>query len=82
MAGFIEEDRRKNVWRGIWVHLNSGGGNAVFARGTGRWHSFEGLEFLTEPLPVTRNRQDVNDARRGVVGGNDDDDYNGDDHYC
>ena len=66
-------DRRKNLWRGIWVNLNSGEGDAIFARGMGRWNRLEGLEFQMEPLPGTRNHQDVNNTQRGVVGGNDDD---------
>ena len=57
------------------MHLNSGAGNTILSRRTGRWHSLEVPEFLTEPLPGTRNQQDVNDALRGVVGGNYDDDY-------
>ena len=68
VAKIIGEDWRKNFWRGIWVHLNSGAGNAIFDRGTGRWYRLEGPEFLTEPFPRTRNHQDVNDDLRGVVG--------------
>ena len=49
-------------------------GNAIFARGTRQWHRLEGTKILTKPLPGTRNNQDVNDAQRGIVGGNDDDD--------
>ena len=81
MAGVIGEDRRKNFWRVIWVHLNLGEGNAIFARGSVQWHHLEGPEFLTEALPGTSNHQDVNDAQRGIVGGNDYDDYNENDHY-
>ena len=36
LDGVIREDRRKNVWRGIWVHLNLGVDLAIFARGAGR----------------------------------------------
>ena len=57
------------------------GGHAIFSRGTGRWHSLEGPNFLTEPLPGTGNHQDKNDARRGVVGENADNDYDDYDHY-
>ena len=74
----IGEDRRNIFWRGILVHLNSQAGNAIFARGKGRWYRLEGPKFLTEPLPRTRNHKDIKDARRGVVGGNDDDDYDDD----
>ena len=81
VAGVIGEDRRNNFWRVIWVHLNLGAGNDIFSRGAGRWHCLKVPKSLTEPLPGTRNHQDVNDARRGVVGGNDDDDYDDGDHY-
>ena len=80
LDGVIGEDWRKNVWRGIWVHLNSGAGNAIFARGTGQCNRLEGPKFLTENITRTRNHQDVNDARQGLVGGNGDDDYNDSNH--
>ena len=81
VAGIIQEDQRKNFWRGIWGFFILGTGKAVFTRGAGRCHRLEGPKFLTEPLPVTRNHQYLNDAQRVVVGGNDDDDYDNDMHY-
>ena len=57
MAGVIREYQRKKFWRGIWVDLNLGAGNAIFLRGAGLWHCFEGPEFLTELFPGKRNHQ-------------------------
>ena len=56
-------------------------GNAIFARGMRQWHRLEGTKILTKTLPGTRNNQDVKDAQRGKVGGNDYDDYDNNNHY-
>ena len=47
VAGFIGDDLRKHFWRGIWIHLNLGAGNAIFARRKGRRNFLEGPKILT-----------------------------------
>ena len=42
----------RELWHNIWCHCNSGTGNNIFARNSGRWHLMAGPEFLREPFPV------------------------------
>jgi tRNA/tmRNA/rRNA uracil-C5-methylase (TrmA/RlmC/RlmD family) len=42
----------RDLWHNIWCHCNSGTGNNIFARNSGRWHLMAGPEFLREPFPV------------------------------
>jgi len=52
----IKELKRSDpqLWHSIWCHSNDNIGNAIFARGSQRWHPMDGPEFTREPIPGTK----------------------------
>jgi len=55
LSRLVKELKRlePKFWHGIWCHTNDTRGNAIFARGAGRWHHMDGPEFVRERIPGT-----------------------------
>jgi len=41
------------LFHSIWCHCNDSAGNAIFARGSSRWHPIDGPEHIREPIAGT-----------------------------
>ena len=63
LSRLVKELKRLDpkCWHSIWCHCNDGLGNAIFARGDGKWHQIDGPEFVRENLPPTIDLEEEND---------------------
>lgn len=58
----LDREQEEKLFHSIWCHCNDSLGNAIFARGDGRWFLQDGPEFVREPIPDTLTSSSYDDS--------------------